>query len=224
VKKLQKIIITLVLLLYIQACSYAPTQHPILMNLERLDSLKTISNQQMETLVREYLRDTLRNAQIKIDLTKEMFWVDTLLVLEPLRSLKYIVSKDTTNYIVEEEGEYLRSLSLSSPKIQVYEPIYTKKALTIHTFRPALDSTRLALWIGFDGEYCLFMHNGEYWDFYTRTNHSRFSIFAPTNGYIYETIVEIVSDERLPKNITIKYTFSPDFRSLELLESIYKSQ
>ena len=163
---LKNALVMLLLFYCAQACTDTPTPRPALINLERLDSLKTITQQQAEDLVRTYLRDTLQNAQIRVDLTREMLWVDTPLILAPLRSLKYVVSEDTAAYIAEEEGAYMRLNHFSNSKIQVYEPIYEKKTLIILTYRSALDTTRLVLRLGFTNSYFLFLKTGDNWDVY----------------------------------------------------------
>jgi hypothetical protein len=221
---LKNVLVMLLLFYCAQACTDTPTPRPALVNLERLDSLKTISQQQAEDLVRTYLRDTLLNAKIRVDLTREMFWVDTSLILEPLRSLKYIVSEDTTTYIAEEEGAYMRLNHFSNSKIQVYEPIYEKKTLIMQTFRPALDTTRLALWLGFANDYFLFLKMGDNWDVYMQIYRSGFSDFSVKNGYIYKIQARPTRDGNMLNIIETEYTFSADFRDLHPIKSALQNQ
>lgn len=221
---LKNVLVMLLLFYCAQACTDTPTPRPALVNLEHLDSLKTISQQQAEDLVRTYLRDTLQNAQIRVDLTREMLWVDTFLILKPLRSLKYIVSEDTTTYIAEEEGAYMRLNHFSNSKIQVYEPIYEKKTLIMQTFRPALDTTRLALWVGFFNSYFLFLQKGNNWDMCMQIDRKASSDFTIKNGYIYEIQARATRDENMLDAIEIEYTFSPDFRSLKIIKAALMNQ
>ena len=212
----------LMLLFYSQACGNMLTgERPSLTNFNYLEALKSISNQQLEVLVREYLRDTLRNARVQVDLTREMLWVDTSIRVLPERALKYVISEDTT---MDLGFAYNRSTSLSSKKIQVYEPIslelWERNAVSLQTFRPASDTTRLAVWIDFSskGKYYLLIRNGDNWDFVMKTGNYSSLNLRLENGYIQEVHSGRCSGEMLLDYEYKKFTFSPDFRSLEVVE------
>jgi hypothetical protein len=223
---LKNVLFILMLLLCSQSCGdMLIGERPSLTNFKYLEELKTISNQQLEVLVREYLRDTLRNAHVQVDLTREMLWVDTFIDVLPEYSLKYIISDNTTDdQLLNLEG-YTRSTSLSSKKIQVYEhtdvEIWERNTVSLQTFRPASDTTRLAVWIDFSSErkYYLFIRNGDNWDFaMSAQNYSSLNLHLE-NGYIQEVhsgrdFGEMILDDYEYK----KFTFSPDFRSLEVME------